>query len=267
MMSLGLWICTQMLVAADHGHPDHAKADVTSKDYAEARVWINRIAAPIHTTLKNLLIPTEVSNKLKELVTSLKGKEAASTAATVAPEEEEEEEESGIVDFIVYTLCACIFAWWYRGCEGKKSFSSAHLPEASPLMDETKPEWKHGLFACFDEPTLCCLSCCCPAVRWADTLDIANLHNFCCAFAVYMILWSLDYIGLPGTAILAGYCVAMRQNIRRLAGLPNGNCGTCFEDCLTYCFCWPCAIVQEARQLDSVYSGKMIVGDASSVSN
>lgn len=157
---------------------------------------------------------------------------------------------SGLVNFLVYALFLSIFAWWYYACDGKKHFA---LEAVNDRLVGNKKTWSFGLFQCCDEPALCCLSCCCGAVRWADTMTMAFKMWFVAAFTMYLIIFGLDFFALPGSVLLACLCAMKRQELRKLSSLPYGSCGTCLEDFCTYLCCTPCAIVQEARQVEAQF--------------
>lgn len=148
-----------------------------------------------------------------------------------------------------------------------------HLPAKSPFAAKGDPtmsgststrEWRFSLFGCLEEPTLFAFSCCCFAARWADTIRLAGFLTFAVAYACLVApTVILNIVGLivpqaaqlSSTLVIAMF-VYYRQLMRRMFGLPSGDCGTIAEDCLVYTCCSCCAVVQEARQMEDAYQSK-----------
>jgi len=115
--------------------------------------------------------------------------------------------------------------------------------------------WNYGLFDIFGNPSLCLISCCCPVVRWADTVNMSGLLGFWLALVLitgFIVISELSS-GIGSIAVLA-LLVWCRQRHRQLFSMTGsaapGTCRSYSEDCLTYAFCSCCAIMQEARQLE-----------------
>lgn len=127
------------------------------------------------------------------------------------------------------------------------------LDHEAYLLD--KNDWRFGLFDCFRTPPICMLSCCCPTIRWADTMRMAGILSFYTGVVVMTVLTSLGPLA-GGLTMLIGVCIAVhqRQRIRRLFGMPAGNASTYCQDCCVYTCCSVCAIVQEARQVEEAYA-------------
>jgi len=102
-----------------------------------------------------------------------------------------------------------------------------------------------GLFACFSDVKLSAFACCCPCLRWADTVDRAGLGlKYYAAFAIFATLAILSPCSFGVTGILlALICFRYRQRLRKKYNIAPNN----LQDVLTYLLCAPCAIVQEAR--------------------
>lgn len=127
------------------------------------------------------------------------------------------------------------------------------LDHEAYLLD--KSDWRFGLCDCFQTPPLCLLSCCCPAIRWADTMRMAGIMSFYTGVMVMTVLGALSpFAGGLSTLIMLAIAVHHRQNIRRLFGMPAGNAATYCTDCCVYMCCSCCAIVQEARQVEEAYA-------------
>ncbi|KAF5842683.1 protein plant cadmium resistance 7 [Dunaliella salina] len=84
-------------------------------------------------------------------------------------------------------------------------------------------EWSSGLFSCFDDCMILLCGCCLPC-------HLYLLH--CCLY----------FCCTPFACIFAGSTRAM---VRNKYGLSEQPC----NDCCVHCFCSPCALCQEARQL------------------
>ena len=97
-------------------------------------------------------------------------------------------------------------------------------------------EWKTGLFGCFSDMGSCLMTCCCPCVQYGQNYEAMNGEG---CFAQGAIFAVLAYCGLS-------CCIHkdFRAGLRNKYNLDEG-CG----DCLTTCFCAPCAICQEAREI------------------
>jgi len=136
------------------------------------------------------------------------------------------------------------------------------------------PEHEHGLFVpedadpvevfhknhfgCFHNMHDCICTCFCLPLRWADTMDMASIFSYKVAFEIFMGLTLLNV--MTGGQIVFGLftLVAMiygRQEIRRMLGIPYGNCQSCIFDCCFIFWCPCCAIIQEARVVrDAVHA-------------
>jgi len=157
-----------------------------------------------------------------------------------------------VVSGILFTaLFACCYKSYKEDPPPLLPRSTEHNPE---LLD-TKV-WRYGLCDCFSgDKVMCLLACCCPALRWADTMRMAGIYSFWTGVFLFAVLSGLTQVtaGLTGLILL---CVGMlkRQAIRNLFQLPNGTCMSYLEDCCIWCWCSCCAIIQEARQIEEAYA-------------
>lgn len=133
--------------------------------------------------------------------------------------------------------------------------------------------FSHGLLSCFAEPLLCCFTCCCPIVRWADTMDKARGVQetprggsgmdqdagdrrkgvFRYWPAVLLMLFLSFMIPLTFMVSFVGAIVALtffRQRLRVKYKLHNGDATSVITDCLVWLCCPLCAAVQEAREVE-----------------
>jgi len=114
--------------------------------------------------------------------------------------------------------------------------------------------WRFGLFECFGDAKTSFLVCCCPVIRWADTIRMAGFLGFWAAFGLiigvqFVNLFTLGFLSLAVLILLIFY----RQKQRQMFQMENGTCGSYLEDCLTYSCCGCCAIVQEARHIEEAW--------------
>lgn len=146
--------------------------------------------------------------------------------------------------YILLTSCAAYIYSKYRN-----EVSHFFLPGRRPLRKEAKSfAVGNGLFSSIlSDPKLLLFSCCCPAVRWADTVDRANLSV---AFKYWFAFLSMTILAVLGDhtfglawLCLVGMGVTFRQRMRG-----RGTIKDTFQDTLAWAFCIPCAIAQEARE-------------------
>lgn len=127
------------------------------------------------------------------------------------------------------------------------------LPEGA-IKEE---EWQFGLFqtrGCARDWRICLFSFCCPSARWADTVSRLQppVMGFLPALFVFSLLSGASALTFgASTVILFLVVVLSRVRIREAYGISHGELGI-LTDCLIYCCCAPCAIAQEARQIEYV---------------
>lgn len=126
-------------------------------------------------------------------------------------------------------------------------------------------QFKFGLCSCFEEPRLLLFAICCPMVRWADTLDKGNDHGsllpfwhaltpllillFAYLFITLVIAW--PFLGATAFFAIVGIEVFYRQRLRQRFGIAAFTPRILMIDIITWLFCPCCAIVQEAREVES----------------
>lgn len=154
-----------------------------------------------------------------------------------------------IVAPFVYVASVCAVAYFYFR---QKPVRERCMPE--PEDWETLKDWKYGVFDCCSAPEISLWSCCCPMIRWADTLSMAGLMGFWIAFVIYFAIYLLGSVAGPAEGVihilLALICAGFRQEMRIKFRMERQGGMTYVEDCLLFCCCSFCMIVQEARQVE-----------------
>ncbi|CAN6478789.1 unnamed protein product [Victoria cruziana] len=100
--------------------------------------------------------------------------------------------------------------------------------------------WSTGLCHCFDDPTNCLITCCCPCVTFGQIAEIVDKGSTSCgtAGALYGVIMYVT--GLPCL-----YSCFYRSKLRAQYDLVESP----LADCLAHFFCEPCALCQEYREL------------------
>lgn len=162
-----------------------------------------------------------------------------------------EEFEGFLYDWL---FCVCISAIVGCTCYKRRKITGVENP-ARP--EET---FLHGHFDCWhDKETLFC-ACCCPWLRWADTMNMAGLLDFWTGFIFFAAIGLLDYFyGITVTLFLLYW----RQSLRERLGLPFNTLATCFQDFCFASWCCCCLIAQEARVLNEACRVGSLVAVAS----
>lgn len=106
------------------------------------------------------------------------------------------------------------------------------------------------ILACRTTPSIFCWACCCPCVRWSDTISLAGYLPFFVALTLWVVLLLANLIllglGLPAVMVLG---IVFRQTLRSSFGLPQTSM-TLAKDVIAWVLCLPCAIAQEARHVE-----------------
>ncbi|KAH9311099.1 hypothetical protein KI387_026134, partial [Taxus chinensis] len=100
--------------------------------------------------------------------------------------------------------------------------------------------WSSGLRDCAQDFSNCCLTCWCPCITFGQIAEIVDEGSPPCAVSggIYAVL--LYFTGCAGY-----YSCFYRTKMRAKFNMPESRCG----DCLLHCFCDPCAMCQEYREL------------------
>lgn len=149
---------------------------------------------------------------------------------------------------LIWVALSCAAACYFK--------KFVKMPAAADDSAETKAtltkHWSSGPFDCFSDMPICCWSCCCPAVRWAGTMEMVGLMGFWAAFALIVCLEILGMIPVLAIVSLALPFVLtyFRNKLRVAFAMPGANeFGTMCGDCVFVTCCTCCAISQEARHV------------------
>lgn len=116
-------------------------------------------------------------------------------------------------------------------------------------------DFQFGMFSCHEAPGMSLLTCCCFAIRWADTMRMASLMSFWLGVILITFLEVCDGLTSGLSMCVAwGIVVFYRQKLRKEFGFEHGTMKSCGLDCCGYCWCACCMAVQEARQLEEAYA-------------
>mmetsp|Transcript_32099 Transcript_32099/g.89424 ORF Transcript_32099/g.89424 Transcript_32099/m.89424 type:complete len:249 (+) Transcript_32099:2-748(+) len=152
----------------------------------------------------------------------------------------------------IHIIGTMIWSYIYGVC-----FTYAYPPLRNPPPAPSREHFTFGLFhgcSCDPDWRICCCSCCCGGIRWADSMGSEKVR-FMSFWPAVLLFAVLQYLaGLTGVACLALLALGVlgRQRLREVYDLPHGDCQTCWQDCLIWLCCGPCAIMQEASQVEFV---------------
>nr|DAD35732.1 TPA_asm: hypothetical protein HUJ06_006372 [Nelumbo nucifera] len=115
-------------------------------------------------------------------------------------------------------------------------------PPAFPTQTQRQVPWSTGLCDCCDDVPLCCITCWCPCITFAQISEIIDKGTSSCGMngAIYTII-----AYFTGCACL--YSCFYRTKLRHQYSLQESPCGDCF---VHFC-CESCALCQEYRELKS----------------
>ncbi|XP_061990532.1 protein PLANT CADMIUM RESISTANCE 2-like [Rosa rugosa] len=121
---------------------------------------------------------------------------------------------------------------------------NSRMPDAPPyhLHVRTPEPWKSGLLDCFSDPKSCCITFWCPCITFGQIAEIVDKGSISCGAsgALYTLIAFV-------TGCSCIYSCFYRSKLRQQYTLEESPCG----DCLVHCFCEPCALCQEYRELQS----------------
>ncbi|KAH7839917.1 hypothetical protein Vadar_010327 [Vaccinium darrowii] len=100
--------------------------------------------------------------------------------------------------------------------------------------------WSTGLCDCFDDVPSCFMTWCCPCITFGRIAEAVDKGQTSCVAsgAIYVLLQLV-------TGLQCIYSCCYRSKLRQQYSLHESPCA----DCLVHCFCEPCALCQEYREL------------------
>lgn len=155
--------------------------------------------------------------------------------------------ESVFVSSLIYLIFGVLAAVLFKQVRAK-NFEPEQRLDAHP---STK-DFSFSVFGCFGDLKICALGFCCPCLAWANTVERRLKLPYWKAFLAFFGLMLLHgyTMGISSIFVVA-LGVYYRQKLRDTYGIDsyqNGVKSTVPIDILLWCFCQPCAIIQEARE-------------------
>ncbi|KAM0015058.1 putative PLAC8 motif-containing protein [Helianthus debilis subsp. tardiflorus] len=114
------------------------------------------------------------------------------------------------------------------------------LPTPVVLEFDTQARWSSGLFNCFSDVPLCCITCWCPCITFGRIAEAVDDGKTSCVTSagVHALLTYATGCGWI-------YSLTYRSKIRKDYMLDGGA----FRDCLAHFCCERCALCQEYQEL------------------
>jgi Cys-rich protein (TIGR01571 family) len=113
-------------------------------------------------------------------------------------------------------------------------------PAPAPIIYKPDPEWQAKLFDCCLEPKIACLAFTCPgAVQGLNIYNVTDGNFSCCVQGT-----AKCFVYASGLYFYSG-CLQRQKNRIYLQIAGNAE-----NDCIIHCFCAPCALVQEYREIE-----------------
>ncbi|KAJ9140710.1 hypothetical protein P3X46_031322 [Hevea brasiliensis] len=112
-------------------------------------------------------------------------------------------------------------------------------PPPSFVKKFPEGQWTSGLCDCFDDPSNCLITCCCPCITFGQIAEIIDKGNTSCGLAG-LLYYATASIGCGWL-----YACTYRSKLRGLFSLPEAPCA----DWLVHCCCCACSLCQEYREL------------------
>mmetsp|Transcript_75267 Transcript_75267/g.200966 ORF Transcript_75267/g.200966 Transcript_75267/m.200966 type:complete len:173 (+) Transcript_75267:383-901(+) len=103
---------------------------------------------------------------------------------------------------------------------------------------------------------ICLCSFCCTGIRWADSVEVLGIVNFWAGLALWLLLFSAGLL----YSLLGFFLVAVGAYTRSVIrtkykmtppSSDAGKCGQLCVDSVLWWLCTPCAVAQEARQVEA----------------
>lgn len=162
--------------------------------------------------------------------------------------------------FSLWLIIAFIVAYYFKAT---RLYPEVELTK----RDDDLTGWQTKFFHCHLDPPVFWWSYCCPCVRWADNMGtVGAVKNYWVGWTIFMLLLILNgLLSSLGWALACTVLAFFRGKFRLAFDMPEATAPKTFvQDCVLYFFCWPCAISQEARQVDYACSAghKSLRGEA-----
>jgi Cys-rich protein (TIGR01571 family) len=158
-----------------------------------------------------------------------------------------EQWKDAIASALVWFVLVALFGHYYHG-----HYASRDLKPESILSSQ---DWSTGIFDVkLLQPSLCCMSCCCPAVRWSQTVAMTRLMGFWTAFLCFNVANLFTAIPLFGTPFAAALDTYDRIQMREILGMPEATRFMIMRDCCLFMCCSSCMIAQEAYHVEELVS-------------
>jgi len=152
----------------------------------------------------------------------------------------------------MYVLFMMFAAYMYGTC-----FTYSYPELRLHPVRSSRDDFTFGLLdgcRCDPDWRICCCSWFCAPIRWADTAGSSKVRflHFWQALILFTVLQVLAGLTAIAGLLLLSMAVVSRQRIRAVYGLPTGDCDSCVKDCFIWMCCTPCAIMQEASQIEFI---------------
>mmetsp|Transcript_54333 Transcript_54333/g.129468 ORF Transcript_54333/g.129468 Transcript_54333/m.129468 type:complete len:270 (+) Transcript_54333:68-877(+) len=152
--------------------------------------------------------------------------------------------------------------FYHRGITSQRTALQPSVAEKDEVA--IKQARHHGFrtppFACCENMDYCLYALCCPIPRIADTMHTAGVWNWN-YWNVIIVALVADVCGVLGVSPVAPrlwaipvFLIVMRPRVRAGLGLDDTTNGC---DVLMSLFCTFCAVVQEAKEVDTVTNSRV----------
>jgi Cys-rich protein (TIGR01571 family) len=111
---------------------------------------------------------------------------------------------------------------------------------AAAASNAGSSRWSSGLFDCFDDCGLCCVTCWCPCITFGRVAEIVDRGATSCGASGALYALLVYFTGCQWI-----YSCTYRSKMRAQFGLPEDPCCDC---CVHFC-CEPCALCQQYKEL------------------
>mmetsp|Transcript_28047 Transcript_28047/g.64742 ORF Transcript_28047/g.64742 Transcript_28047/m.64742 type:complete len:296 (+) Transcript_28047:119-1006(+) len=159
------------------------------------------------------------------------------------------------------TAITFVLAFIYKSVVTDKR--SATVPTSYGMLADPIQEFDTQVHHCCDNLPILLWACLCPRIRMGDTYQAAGVASFWqplfvtlaanVARVVCVWFWEVDTLWplLVIAVCQVGYLAPYRHSLRvRLGAHHQAQLHQGLQDTALYCFCLPCAVSQEAREID-----------------